>query len=196
MVKYVMGCVLVLAITTLAQAATIGVSTVDPMHDASLWDGSAGSVNLFFDQTTLMGGLDSQDTESPAMVLQRWWPDGTAPSDFTFDYQTSAGKTFSNVGICFSTMSWDCPGIAYEDGTGVYVPVAPVLSGLGSVSNWTAYMASYDLSNVNADRIRVTVSGASWYTPIISSVSMTVVPEPVTLAMLTMGGLMTLRRRK
>jgi len=196
MVKNVMACVLVLAMATLAQGATIGVSTVDPMHDGSLWDGSAGPAGLFFDQTTLMGGLDSQNPESPAMVLQRWWPDGTAASAFTFDYQADAGKTFSNVNICFATMSWDCPGLAYEDGTGAYVPVAPVLTSPGSVSNWTTYMAAYDLSGLNADRIRVTVAGDSWWTPMISSVSMTVVPEPATLAMLAMGVLTVLRRRK
>lgn len=195
MMKRAMAGVMVLMLAASVNAATISTSTVDPMHDASLWDGSAGPAALFFDQTFLMGGLDPQNVESPAMVLQRWWPDGSAPATLTFDYQADAGKTFSNVSICFSTMAYDCPSVSYEDGTGAYVVVAPALTGLGTVSNWTAYLATYDLSSVAADRIRVTVAGDAWYTPMISSVAMTVVPEPVTLAVLAMGSVMALRRR-
>jgi hypothetical protein len=196
MMKNVMIAVAVMVLSASVQAATIGTDTIDPMRDGSLWDGSAGSVALFFDQTVLMGGLDPQDTESPAMVVQRWWPDGSAPAAFTFDYQADTGLTFSNVNICFATMSWDCPSVSYEDGNGSYVAVPATLTPLGAVSNWTTYMATFDLSGISADRIRVTLTGDAWYTPMISSVAMTVVPEPATLAMLMLGGVAMCRRHR
>jgi hypothetical protein len=198
-----------MSLVAATQAAVIGADTLDPMHDDSLWAGTngfyvwgsgsstGGAAYYFPDHTGEIGTLDPNDTEAIAYGLQRV---EIPVRSLSFDYQTSAGLAFSTVQVCVTTMEPAYKGaLSYEDATGAYVDAAASETYLGATSNWYVYLLSYDLSSFNTDRVRITIASSNtnaWYTPIVSSVAMTVVPEPITLAMLAAGGVAMLRRRK
>ncbi len=196
---------------SLAQGALLDTTTVDPLHidydgqwrwgagkpGTVYWEEKSDAAVGFGDKSGIFTSTaDPNDPEWPQYGIQRFSAD-----DFMFGYRTASGSQFSQVEICTATLGeidTNQIGFSYANGNSTYtgMTATEVIDRGWMQGGWMGAVLRYNLNGINPDRVRITMQGGAWYTPMISSVKLDVVPEPATMGLLAMGGLLGLRRRK
>lgn len=193
-----------LAFASASEAAVITSTTIDTMSgnpdwtpNTSLWYQSyipsAGAGAML-----ALGGLDPND--SGDTELQRQATGGGV--DEWFSYKTDNGLAFNSVQIVkvyYEGYGGDA-SLQYKDVNAVWTSIASttqVYEGSPSTS-WRVWLDTYDLSSIKPGEVKVTVSGATSWTPMVSSVKLDVlpIPEPATMTLLSLSGLLLLLRKR
>jgi hypothetical protein len=184
-----------------ANGAVISATTVDTMSPGAI----SGWSDVWFDKhPTLTPSLSyhwvevADPNNGTGNTLCR-----NSADTFWFSYKAAAGKAFSGIDVC-RAQGWagGSVEVAYKnDGTFINFPSSGQ-DNLGQCGGpqgggFNGLMDHYDFSSltVKPQEIKVTVSCSEYWTPLISSVKLNVVPEPATIGMLVVGGLLSLRRK-
>lgn len=192
---------------------------LDSMTDTSLWSAyKAGQTPVFLPPTD--PGVWAVDPRvHDADGFHHGGLDIATTDGFWLEYRTAPGQFFSYVDLCWLAAGNDpiaqlkgWVGLSYSTDGLTFTDIAPkapteyyrITSGGEYGGNWPTYLQDYDFSARGLSPVAIRVSKSSLtentntttYSPRVSSVYLEVVPEPASLALLGLGALTLLRRRR
>jgi hypothetical protein len=180
------------SLTSVVQAAVVTASVKDPLANFNY---TLTTANLKLVSNLGNGILDPLDTGNTYQADRI-----SGATDGILTYKAASGCLIDRVvfsqAFYIAGGYWAGQSNVLKDGTGAIIPSERI--GFTNYDDWSWQTFASTSSSLNLSEVRLIVTGETAYpwATMFGTVELTVVPEPATLGLLALGGLLVLRRRR